>query len=322
MREILRIDLDGEVLFGTRHIPAVDVRTPSLVGALIFNTGYGPRSSGSDLSVRLADRLSELGYDVFRFDMPGLGDSPGDLPEYVDSFARFVQEGGHVGLAQSLIAHLKWQFNLSGFVLAGNCGGAITATYTAIRKPEDVLGLVQLDPDFEHVEEFDDGSAISTGGSAKPKSRGSGLFRTLRGKLREFPALKKAVRTPYKTLRFLTMNLRDMTVGVRLPRKANKPLLASWERVAATELPILVLTSSSYKGRVAFFDYLGYLMARCSHKVTAIEIEGTNHLFTSGGGIATVLDRVERWMLENVPPNSPSPQSNKTAESLSATECV
>jgi pimeloyl-ACP methyl ester carboxylesterase len=304
-REILRVELDGAVLVGTHHRPGRDNRLSLMVGVLVFNTGFGPRSAGSDLSVRLADRLAMLGYHVFRFDMPGLGDSPGELQEDLASFARFIRDGGHTRWASGLITVLRHQYRLRGLVLAGNCGGAITATYAAARMPDDVLGMIQLDPDFDRAEGIQYGGEKPITRDRAPKTSWHvRMIQAVSHMLRRFPSVFQALRASVIPVRLSIIGLRDKVLGPRLPRSTNFPLLRCWEQVAATELPILVLTAENSRKRVFFYDYMAYLLSKHRHHVASIEIAGTNHLFTSGGGIGAVIGESERWLMAMVPPLS------------------
>ena len=62
----------------------------------------------------MADRLCARGYPVYRFDMPGLGDTDGDLPEYHETYWRYVEAGGQTpwslrsaGRSQATVCHLS-----------------------------------------------------------------------------------------------------------------------------------------------------------------------------------------------------------------------
>jgi len=76
MRKCIQFELGGQWLRGTCHEPSKSGR----VGLLFGNSGWLPRSGRGDLYAHLADALARDGYWTFRFDMPGLGDSDGDVP--------------------------------------------------------------------------------------------------------------------------------------------------------------------------------------------------------------------------------------------------
>jgi pimeloyl-ACP methyl ester carboxylesterase len=308
MRKILRINLDGATLVGTYHVPAdapsIQIAPGEGVGILMCNSGYLPRASAGDLNIQLSDHLAELGYHVFRFDMPGLGDSPGDLLEHVLPFFRFIKVGGHAPWVSELSTILLRQFTLKGMVLAGNCGGAITAIYAAAKHPQNVLGVMQLDPDFVmDVGNVKGNAATSPLGRMKNNahSRLRKGRQFVRNGLLQTP-IGNVVRTLYRAIRLSARKLREMIFGRQLPRNANLQLIRCWLQLAAAEIPMLVLQPDSTKRRIDLFDYMPYLLAKKPRSVTSIEIEGTNHAFISGGGKSAVLQHVERWLLANVPP--------------------
>src|SRR5262249_49285916 len=96
-----------------------------------------------------ADDLAHAGFHVFRFDMPGLGDSEGHLPDNALAVMRMIQSGGHSMYASELVGSLIEAYHLKRIILAGHCGGAVTAIYTASEShARGVSALIAYEPDF------------------------------------------------------------------------------------------------------------------------------------------------------------------------------
>ena len=145
MREAISASHDGRLLHGTSHIgPAAGD-----VGILFINSGTLPRSSRGDLYAHLADALAERGFKSFRFDLPGLGDSQGEVPGEFVEFYEVVQEGAYADCIAALARDMRKRYGLKAIVLAGICGGAQTSVFAAAKnKGEGVAGLILLDMPF------------------------------------------------------------------------------------------------------------------------------------------------------------------------------
>jgi pimeloyl-ACP methyl ester carboxylesterase len=303
MREVLQIKVQGASVMGTYHRPAgAETSDVEGVGVLLFNSGYLPRSAGGDLNAQLADQLANLGYQVFRFDMPGLGDTPGDLQTHVVPFFRFVAEGGHAAYGVELVGRLKKQFGLQGLVLMGNCGGAVTAIYTANRARGDVLGVIQLDPDFDIAGSEEMRCGGPNGVSDRAKTFAKTMRQTVRNGLLQTP-FGHRIRALYlpvsRGLRVGGRRVWERFFGPRLPERANVPLLHNWEELADAEVPMLVLMADKSKANPGRYDYLHHLLRKRPRSATCFEIPGTNHSFAAGGGKEAVTRHVEMWLKRN-----------------------
>jgi hypothetical protein len=101
MRHAVQLSIAAGHLFGTYHEqPASGYRPEVRPGLVLLSFGQQPRSWVGDLGVAIADRVALAGYPAFRFDMPGLGDSPGDLPVHLEVLWRDIQTGSHQALAE------------------------------------------------------------------------------------------------------------------------------------------------------------------------------------------------------------------------------
>ena len=160
MRRCVEIQVEGLRLRGTFHQPStrqgsMPAPEPDVekTGVLLFNSGFLPRSAQGDLLAHLADRIAAAGFPAFRFDLPGLGDSEGDLPEDAVTFVRSVEKGNFAPYASSLAARLVGLHGLEKIIVGGLCGGGITALFgAAASKGSRIGGVLMLDPIFNLVQ--------------------------------------------------------------------------------------------------------------------------------------------------------------------------
>ena len=121
-------------LVGIVTCPAPETRRETAV--ILFNAGLVHRVGPNRLYVRLARRLSDLGYTVLRFDHSGIGDS---LPR--EDHADFQQSA--VPEAADAMDWLAAHKQCPRFVLIGLCSGTLTAFRTAQADPR-VTSLILL----------------------------------------------------------------------------------------------------------------------------------------------------------------------------------
>jgi alpha/beta superfamily hydrolase len=133
---------DGLSLFGILHRPVDVLERP--IGIIFLSPGVKSRVAPHRLYVKMTEALLEQGYPVLRFDFFGLGDSEGELPEreLADLYAK-VQDGRYL---QDTLCAMDWMqrhLRMQQFVLAGLCGGALTALFAAEKdtRVRGVLGL-------------------------------------------------------------------------------------------------------------------------------------------------------------------------------------
>jgi pimeloyl-ACP methyl ester carboxylesterase len=303
-RELVTLDGLGVLLRGTFHRPhgcnhaESKVDKQKAIGILFLNSLSLPRAATGDSAVYWAESLAGRGYPSFRFDLPGLGDTAGDIP---NELLNFINAGGYARIAGAKVKELVERFGLSGVVIVGHCAGTVSAIYAAAACMFECRGLVLLDPYF-HVPQ-----------AIRPAVR--------RG-LSDW-----AMRS--KTGRILS-NLYDRTKKIRLlvrrnapPRNANLPLLNRWREVASTGLPILIIKAPSRKAtgtgpRVGEFDYLKHVLNLAGRKSQVIVelVEGTDHSFANRMGRVGVQQYIEKWLgnylllQENVPVNVLLPEAD------------
>jgi pimeloyl-ACP methyl ester carboxylesterase len=288
-RELVTLDGLGVLLRGTFHKPhgcnhaesKVDKQKP--IGFLFLNSLSLPRAATGDSAVYWAESLAGRGYPSFRFDLPGLGDTAGDIPI---ELLNFINAGGYARIAGAKVKELVERFGLSGVVIVGHCAGTVSAIYAAAACVFECRGLVLLDPYF-HVPQ-----------AIRPAVRRGLSDWALRS----------------KTGRILS-NLYDRTRKIRLlvrrnapPRNANLPLLNRWREVASTGLPILIIKAPSRKAtgtgpRVGEFDYLKHVLNLSGRKSQIVVelVEGTDHSFANRMGRVGVQQYIEKWLGNYLP---------------------
>jgi hypothetical protein len=133
---------DGQKLFGILH-GAIGTDNGD-IGIIILSPGVKSRVAPHRLYLKMARRYSELGFNVFRFDFYGLGDSEGEIEEeYLADFYGSVQVGRYYKDTISAMDWMEKECNTSRFILAGLCGGAITGLFAGA-KDKRVIGLLGL----------------------------------------------------------------------------------------------------------------------------------------------------------------------------------
>jgi alpha-beta hydrolase superfamily lysophospholipase len=333
------LDLEGGRCVGSVHAPAGNA---SKVGLLWVNFGYVPRDGHGGLAAQASDALARRGVPCFRFDLPGLGDSPGSLPAHTHQFFPVVTGGAFTTVTTQLVRKLCQTHNLEGLVVAGLCGGAVNAIYTADAERTLVKGLVLLEPEMYVTEPKaqDDETVpplstrewvrqrLKAQGALDGSALGSLVDRALTTRLPYEAVLREQLgkRLPIKKLsskvfsywgwmRLLT-DENKYARYVPLPKKAildfvlsrsplpsvtNMPLTQAWSRWLHGGHPALVITASG-KLREVFFDRVNTAVLAGHTPSTAqfqhVRLKGTNHIFTTGGAIETVIGHLEHaWPL-------------------------
>ncbi len=318
------LDLPAGRCVGTIHEPR-EGAPPSRVGLLWVNFGYVPRDGHGGLASQVSDALARLGVRCFRYDLPGLGDAPGPLPAHTSEFFPWVTSGHFTAVTQQLVQTVCEREGLDGVVVGGLCGGAVNAIFTADAERGLVKGLVLLEPEMYVTEpKNDDGPVprkrlrdwVRAQLPAEKNVVTQLLDTALQQRLPLEPQLQKLgnkVFSYWGWMRLLTLENRYGRY-VPLPRKAildfvlsrtelpavtNLPLAAAWARFVDAQRPVLVITADG-KLREVFFDRINatVLRGRRREKYVHVRLPNTNHIFTTGGAIATVSSTiVSNWAL-------------------------
>jgi pimeloyl-ACP methyl ester carboxylesterase len=288
-RELVTLDGLGVLLRGTFHKPhgcnsaESKVDKPKPIGILFLNSLSLPRAATGDSAVYWAESLAGRGYPSFRFDLPGLGDTAGDIP---NELLNFINAGGYARIAGAKVKELVERFGLSGVVIVGHCAGTVSAIYATAACMSECRGLVLLDPYF-HVPQ-----------AIRPAVR--------RG-LSDW-ALRSKTGRILSNLYDRTRNIRLLLRGNAPPRNANLPLLNRWREVASTGLPILIIKAPSRKAtgtghRVGEFDYLKHVLNLAGRKSQVVVelVQGTDHSFANRMGRVGVQRYIEQWLGNYLP---------------------
>ena len=279
-RELISLEGDPFPMRGICHRArnqnsGVHKRKP--LGIIFLNSLSLPRTATGDSSVDWADSLAECGYPCFRIDLPGLGDSEGDLPP---DLLNFINAGGFAAAASSMARQVTERFDLAGVVLVGHCAGAVSALLAASRAPE-CKGLILMDVYF-HLPQ-----------AVRPK------FRRLLSDWALRSAPGRVASNIYDRIRKLRLRMHEGS----LPENANVPLLRCWKQVASSGQPILMVKAPARKAvgakpRAGEFDYLGYAMKTAGPRsqVTVKIADGTDHSFANRLGRAAVRREMKLWL--------------------------
>jgi pimeloyl-ACP methyl ester carboxylesterase len=291
-RQLIALDEGGPVLCGTYHrVPNDDGASKAEkkemppLGIFFLNSLTLPRTATGDSSVYWADSFAKFGYPSFRFDLPGLGDSQGELP--LDGLD-FMNSGGFGPVIAAKMTELTQRYNLSGVVLVGHCAGAVSAIYAAAAC-KDCEGLVLMDPYF-HLKR-----------AVRPWIREQLSAWARRSRLGR---LSSAV---YDFWGDLWLSAK----GNRVPQNANIPLLKCWKQIADSGLPILLLKAPGLKAvgvkpRLGDFDYVSYVVGFAARRgrVTVTAVENTDHSFANRAGREGIRQYTENWLLKYFPQTS------------------
>jgi pimeloyl-ACP methyl ester carboxylesterase len=275
-RQLFTLGGLGDTLYGTYHLPC-DRMSAKRTGILILTGLYTSRAADGDAAIYWAESLAAMGYPSFRVDLPGAGDSRGNVPA---KLLGFIDAGGFRERVAALVKQLTVRFDLTGVVILGHCAGATSALFGAAACRE-CQGVILLAPYFH-------------------------LSRALKRKARRV-LIDWATRNPLGGhfsnvyLRFnraLSLLRRDV-----LPKNANLLLLKSWKDVGSAGLPILVLKSPSANASGpghprGEFDYMKYIVALAGERsrIQVEMVDGAHHTFANHVARAKVRQYLETWL--------------------------
>jgi pimeloyl-ACP methyl ester carboxylesterase len=332
MRKCFEIVVQGLHLRGVAHLPASDAIAEAAglrgLGVVLLHPGFLPRSAQGDTAVALSDALARLGIVTARIDMPGLGDSEGDLPADSFTFIDMVQEGGFAAAADECVEQTRHVLGLERVVIGGHCGGAITGFYSlALRQNPWLAGLFALDPIFHLVRPA---NAPAPGAPAmEPKSDWKERSELLRKEIRVAILNSRLGRPLQKTAQQIRNYIKkpaskptsaepaspgkvQATAAAELPPETNFKLVECVEQILSTDLPLLFVTAED-PGKPAGFDYMNYLLAREPGHATHERLVGTDHGFVSGNGKSRMIACVSKWITREFGRPVPARSATTTA---------
>jgi pimeloyl-ACP methyl ester carboxylesterase len=282
-RELITLGGGGVLLHGTYHKTSANAANGAAgstknLGVLFLNALSTPRSLIGESGVYWASSFAARGYPSFRFDLPGLGDSYGEIP---NDLVKFADEGGWAAIASSKVKELVQNRGLPGVVMFGHCSGATTAIYAASNCRE-CKGLILMDPYFNLPR------------ALTPSLRPGLVLWARRSKTGAL------MRAGYDRIRELREALRKEV----LPANANLNLISRLKQVVSSGLPILIFRApkppvvGSGVLRAADFDYFDYVLSLAvrSDQFTIRTVEETDHSFSNRAGRLAVRQHSETWL--------------------------
>jgi len=286
-RQLITLGADGILVRGTYHdVPRKMTGSTSpdkRIGVLFLNPLSTPRALIGDSAVYWASSFASQGYPSLRIDLPGLGDSYGEVAK---DLLTFINNGGYAAIAAAKVKEFSERFGLAGVVIYGHCAGSTTAIYAASACKE-CKGLIITEPYF------------NAANMLTPKLSPGMVAWARRTKVGE------VLRAAYARLR----EARKKQTNGSLPGNANVNLVTHWKQLVSSGLPILVCKSGepaalgSSKLRAGAFDYLEHITSFAGHKsrLSLHTIEGTNHSFADLLGRATIREHAETWLHKHFP---------------------
>ncbi len=312
MRHALQLEIENSILFGTLHdqesqIPASGQPDSKRTGILLISFGQQPRSWVGDLGCSIADRLCASGYPTFRFDMPGLGDSPGDIPVHFEELAREIQLGEHERPLQALCEQLVDLFSLKGIVVGGFCGGSVTALYSINARSPILRGLVLLEPEMALVRT----SASIDQSRYMPltvdnfQERANLFWKRLFSLDSWFRLFSGKADLGFWFDLFDSATRKLINIGRRnrpLPVETNFRMLNSWQLARRLKTPTLVISVGSQNRRKYYRAYgMEPGVSNIRNRLCWIEVPDTTHALLTGGAKEAVGIHLENWIRETFP---------------------
>jgi uncharacterized protein len=145
-QETVSFACEGYQLRGSLHRPPTAMEGDTAI--VILNQGPLDRSGAHRLSVNCARRWASHGFPVLRFDARGVGDSEGDwsIPEDgapIKLLYKNIEEGAWTLDTRAAVDHVCATTSVRNVVLAGVCGGAVSALHAAADHPA-VVGVIMV----------------------------------------------------------------------------------------------------------------------------------------------------------------------------------
>ena len=276
-RELFTLECQGGTLCGTYHVPAEGLVGSNGTGILLLSGFPMPRAAHGDAAVHWATSFAQLGYPSFRVDLPGVGDSRGDVPA---ELLIYTTAGGYERVTAELVQQIVARYGLSGVVILGQCAGSISAIFAAAISGQ-CKGLILIDPPFNLPP------------AVRPTVKRALFQWTTRSRIGGYFS------NLYDVYKKVSLQLRKNAP----PENSNFPLLKRWKQVASTGTPILLLRApepkaSDSKPRAGKFDYIQHVLdlAGSRSRVESRIVVGANHTFSNPPGKSAIREHVAEWM--------------------------
>ena len=146
IQETVSFCCEGYELRGSLHRPVGSEENDTAI--VILNQGPLDRSGAHRVSIKCARRWAAHGFPVFRFDARGVGESEGDwaIPEDgapIKMLYKNIEDGAWTLDTRAAVDYVCATTSARNVVLAGICGGALTALHAAAEHPA-VVGVVMV----------------------------------------------------------------------------------------------------------------------------------------------------------------------------------
>jgi hypothetical protein len=302
-------------LFGIVHIPDKLRENDSRTGVNLLNPGIKYRVAPNRLNVKIARKLCHEGFFVLRFDPSGIGDSESELPHgvMVPDIWEEIQKGRFVD--DTLISNqiFAQKYGLDSTILAGNCGGAITALLASeIDHSVDGLCLIDI-PVNLRAANMSFADKVAEGGEkaewlfTQYKKRifsPTSWFRLITAKT-NYRALLKTVNMRIKTKLFQHNN--EDSLSLKVEKLCNKGMLnplffKAFKAYSAKQKPLLFILAGNDSGTEIFEHYFQKVYLDSSAKdfhadlYEVFLIENANHVYTLVEWQNALINKICQWI--------------------------
>ncbi len=306
----------GRKLYGIVHIPEGKGNRERKSGVNLLNPGVKYRVAPNRLNVKLAREICENGYFVLRFDPSGIGDSEGELPDRV--LIKDIWESIQTGLfvEDTLCAndYLCEHYEIERLIMAGSCGGAITALLAGAEERRlEKLILVDVPVNLRTAKTTFADMAVRGGRKA------DWLFSEYVKRLFSIDSWMRFVtlKTDFRALsKVVSMKVAKMVGrragGVGIPseidrlcaeKELNRGFFDSFERVIGKGKPILFLLAGNDPGIEVFQHYFqGVYLEKIregSNQNRLYEIyviENANHVYSLKEWQDDLIEKIMSWL--------------------------
>ncbi|MCJ7498226.1 MAG: alpha/beta hydrolase [candidate division Zixibacteria bacterium] len=303
MEKIANFKFENQELTGIVTLPENRFPEREKVGVILSVSGLKYRVCSYRLNVKIARRLSQEGFLVFRFDPLGIGDSEGEFsPALGLKHFLEIQTGRYVKETKAAIDYLKKEYQLDQIVLLGLCGGAINMLITGANDQRvDKLILLGVPVLLENIPqtnlEFKD--TITTPEYAEQ------VLSTYKSKLLSPKAWLRLLtfKSEYKTLiKSLSLYLRKFfkkDISKKHPR-FNDLFLSSFKHVISQGKKILFINGevdpATWEFKSEFEDKYVKNLKNPDSLYRIHLIKKANHIFSLSECQAELLDRISSWL--------------------------
>ena len=283
MRHILSVEIDGNPVIITFHQPKTFEPSRASTGIFFSNFGWVPRDGQGSFGSVLADDFAAAGFPAFRIDMPGMGDSPGSVPDLAEDFGNGVRRGEQVPAFSAAICDLMTRYAIKRVIVAGICAPFINAVFSWGEKRIPLHGIIALDPDFICETRSDEKANLSFPQKIFSGWRWTRILSGYSAKSRYVPSIIRRILNPM-------VRLHDY------PDNTNVPLVRIWREFVSNGTPVLMICAK-FEIQHLYIKQVIKIALRGIDKsrVHVIEIPGTDHTFMLGNPMPIILKEVYRW---------------------------